>query len=71
MGPQCHVALPQPRTYPTLCPRPLPQIAHKWPAIEVVMRLSGVKRTRWAGLVDDLMVIQEAVLVADAAKQQG
>lgn len=37
-----------------------------WPGIEAVIRLSGVKRGRWAGLVDDLMVIEEAVLEADS-----
>jgi hypothetical protein len=36
-----------------------------WPGIESVVRLSGIKRAQWAQLVDDLMVIQEAVLKAD------
>jgi hypothetical protein len=42
-----------------------------WPGIESVVRLGGVKRAKWAGLVDDLMVIEEAVLAAQAAEQQG
>lgn len=37
-----------------------------WCGIESVIRLSGIKRSRWAGLLDDLLVIEEAVLVADA-----
>lgn len=37
-----------------------------WPGIESVIRLSGMKRGRWAGLVDDLLVIEQAVLEADS-----
>jgi hypothetical protein len=39
-----------------------------WPGVESMVRLSRVKSARWDGLVDDLLVIEEAVLGAEAKR---
>lgn len=41
------------------------RIGLNWSGIRSVVLLSGVKRKRWEGLVDDLLVIEETVLKAE------
>jgi len=42
-----------------------------WPAIEAQLHMSGMQRPKWAGLWDDLLVIQDAVLAAEASANKG
>lgn len=42
-----------------------------WPAIEAMARMSGVPRRQWPGLCADLLVIEEAVLVAERGNNKG
>lgn len=37
-----------------------------WPGIESVVRLCGLRRAKWAALVDDLAVIEAVVLKAES-----
>lgn len=39
-----------------------------WPGVESVARMSGVRRARWAGLLDDLQLIEDAVLQGEAER---
>ena len=36
-----------------------------WNGVRALVLLSGVKRKRWEGLIDDLLVIEETVLKAE------
>ena len=42
-----------------------------WPAIEAMARMSGTPRRQWPGLCADLLVIEEAVLVAESENNKG
>lgn len=42
-----------------------------WPAIEALARMSGTPRRQWPGLCADLLVIEEAVLVAESENNKG
>ena len=42
-----------------------------WPAIEALARMSGTPRNKWPGLCADLLVIEEAVLVAESENNKG
>jgi hypothetical protein len=42
-----------------------------WPAIEALARMSGTPRRQWPGLCADLLVIEEAVLVAECENNKG
>lgn len=59
----------QPRTYLTLCPRPLPQIAHKCPAIEVVV--VDINEQRIAAWNSDKLPIYEPGLDAIVKSARG
>lgn len=37
-----------------------------FPAVESALRMGGVRRSEWAQLFDDLVVMEQAVLVAEA-----
>jgi len=41
------------------------RVSMNWPGVEAMVRLSRIKQTRWEQLLDDLLVIEEAVLLAE------
>lgn len=39
-----------------------------WPAIEVVARARGLRSRRWRALVEDLLVVEKAVMLAESER---